>query len=91
MNKTQLKEMLKISEEGYTMKTNEIYKAFIKLNDTQKVAVIEKAKKSNVDDDTIEGLQWLAALSSDKLKDRVLTELYAEEAFKNIKLSSIGE
>ena len=56
------------------MKTNEIYKAFIKLNDTQKVAIIEKIK----------GLQWLAALSSDKLKDRVLTELYAEEAFKAV-------
>jgi hypothetical protein len=26
------------------MKTNEIYKAFIKLNGTQKIAVIEKAK-----------------------------------------------
>lgn len=63
------------------MKIDEIYKAFIKLNDTQKVAVIEKAKKANADDDTIKGLQWLAALSSDKLKDRVLTELYAEEAF----------
>lgn len=66
------------------MKTNEIYKAFTKLNDTQKVAVIEKAKKANVDDDTIKGLQWLAALSSDKLKDRVLAELYAEEAYNKL-------
>lgn len=72
------------------MKPNEIYKAFIKLNDTQKVAVIEKVKKANADDDTIKGLQWLAALSSDKLKDRVLAELYAEESYKRLKQRVVG-
>lgn len=68
-----------------TLTANEIYRTFIKLNDTQKVAVIEKAKKANADDDTINGLLWLAALSSDKLKDRVISELYAEESFKRLK------
>lgn len=68
-----------------TLTANEIYRTFIKLNDTQKVAIIEKAKQANADEDTIKGLQWLAALSSDKLKHRVLTELYAEEAFKRLK------
>lgn len=67
------------------MNANEIYKAFIKLNDTQKVAVINKAKEAGVDEDVVKGLEWLGALSSDKLKDRVLSELYAEEAFIRLK------
>lgn len=67
------------------LSAQEIYKSFIKLNDTQKVAVIEKAKKANADEDTIKGLQWLAALSSDRLKDRVLSELYAKESFERLK------
>lgn len=73
-----------------TISAAEIYQAFLKLNDTQKVSVIEKLKKANVDDDTIKGLQWLAALSSEKLKDRVLAELYAEESFKRLKARVVG-
>lgn len=67
------------------MNANEIYKTFIKLNDTQKVAVINKAKEDGVDEDVVKGLEWLGALSSDKLKDKVLSELYAEEAFIRLK------
>lgn len=67
------------------LSAQEIYKSFIKLNDTQKVAIIEKAKEANADEDTIKELQWLAALSSEKLQEKILTELYAEEAFKRLK------
>lgn len=62
------------------MEAPEIYREFIKLNDTQKASIIKKFEAEGTDEQTILGLKWLACLSSEQLQHKVLTHLYAEQA-----------
>lgn len=65
-----------------TLTANEIFKEFIKLNDTQKKNIIDQLTKEGVDNDSIEAMEFLAVLSSKNFADEVLSSLYENEARK---------
>ena len=65
-----------------TLTANDIFKEFIKLNDTQKKNIIDQLTKEGVDNDSIEAMEFLAVLSSKNYADEVFSSLYENEARK---------
>lgn len=63
-----------------TLTANDIFKEFIKLNDTQKKNIIDQLTKEGVDNDSIEAMEFLAVLSSKNYADEVFSSLYENEA-----------
>ena len=70
-----------------TISAAEIYREFLKLNDAQKEKIIRSLVAEGVDNDSIEALRFLAVLSNEGFRDRVISSLYAQEAFEKMKAS----
>ena len=67
-----------------TISAAEIYHEFLKLNDAQKDKIINSLVAEGVDNDSLEALRFLAVLSNEGFRDRVLSSLYATEAYNKL-------
>lgn len=75
------------AEDMTTISASEIYQEFLKLNDAQKDKIIRSLVAEGVDNESLEALRFLAVLSNEGFRDKVISSLYAQEAFEKVKAS----